>query len=646
MIVTRSLQVFISLLALLMSFSVAEAQKKQHYDSLYEALPGLWGEASFAYYVDKKGQRLKDGAFTFVSRSLDSLCNTKATYYGWSGFYENGKKEGAWNYSKRRHEATLHDFSYTRLDYSLQTVLEKLTGKYVKGLPNGLWKFRKSFFEGKEEIFVLQEGNFNFKEGLVDGDVYFLELSATGQDTLNLLRGQATAGLMTGEWHLRYKGQEQHIVNEVRHYEKGVLKHILHIQQEDTLSLKLPLSPMITESITSKTLSKNLVNRPLSLIFNDGYPRESPLITAQHEGNRSIKKMLAIFGNYDPSLGQTLGLALGTNRGHYPLTSKEKKALESWLMSRKEIQDKVLKIEEEAQANVNYQQDSTLREVKEWSTLQREILDHTDPWAKTFASGDIEFYYREGELVNYASRLLSADSLLHTSLTYPTNDAKNFLDYIAKNFELRKSVGDSLLKTFENRVQYIQVKEDIAERKVGLEKQHAKVDSLFSQKNFYPKVQHSIDTLKERFLEKGYNESFQLFLKSNPTTQRLISDEMQLELETLQKIHGLAQKVTHDAKRLDSLYTEYTFDPFTFSDRVPVRVKRVLYETVTLELLPWLLSKAEREKEALKVFHRFQEIDELQLRLFIFRQKRTKSLERKLRRSETPEERIELLLND
>lgn len=646
MTVIRSFGLLGGLLFFFLSYSAAEAQKRQHYDSLYEALPGLWGEASFGYYVDKKGQRLKDGAFTFVSRSLDSLCNTKATYYGWSGFYEDGKKEGAWNYSKRRHEATLHDFSYTRLDYSLQTVLEKLTGEYVNGLPHGLWKFRKSFFEGKEESFVIQEAKINFKEGVIDGEVYFLQLSSTGKDTLNLLQGQAVAGLMEGQWHIRYEGEKQGTAHEVRSYKQGILKHISRTRGADTLALDFPLSPMISEALDAKIPSKNLVNRPLSFIFNDGYPRESLLITAQAEGNQSIRSVLAIFGSYDPTLGQTIGLALGTNRGHYPLSSKEKKALESWLVHRKEIQDNVLKIEEKAQKNVNYQQDSTLREVKQWASLQRKILDHTDPWAKTFASGDIEFYYREGELVDYARHLLSEDSLLQTTVIYPKNEATNFLDYIALNFESRKNAGDSLFNTFEQRIQYIQVQEDIADRKIKLETQHAKLDSLFSQKDFHPDIQHSIDTLKERFLEKAYAENFEIFLSSNPATQRLISNEMQLELETLQKIHGLAQKLTHNAKRLDSLYTEYTFDPFTFSDRVPVRVKRMLYETVTLELLPWLLSKAEREKNATKVFHRFQELDELQLRLFIFRQKRTKSLERKLRRSETPEERIELLLND
>src|SRR5690606_42005167 len=98
------------------------------------------------------------------------------------------------------------------------------------------------------------------------------------------------------------------------------------------------------------------------------------------------------------------------------------------------------------------------------------------------------------------------------------------------------------------------------------------------------------------------------------------------------------------AKELDSLYTDYVFDPFTYSDNVPTRLKKRLYNIVTEEMNTQLIEKAQTDyTQPGEVLKRLNKIYALQDRLFFLVDKNTIKLERKLRRAKSLNERLNLL---
>ncbi|MCG7860567.1 hypothetical protein MD537_26530, partial [Flavihumibacter sediminis] len=92
-------------------------------------------------------------------------------------------------------------------------------------------------------------------------------------------------------------------------------------------NLKYPLSQLIQASLNEASGEDQAVNLPVSLSFSDGYPRTSEYLLAQKDANQYLEEMLRQLFQYDPGYIPTNGLPVGTNRGFYVLTQKEKNLL-------------------------------------------------------------------------------------------------------------------------------------------------------------------------------------------------------------------------------------------------------------------------------------------------------------------------------
>jgi hypothetical protein len=129
-----------------------------------------------------------------------------------------------------------------------------------------------------------------------------------------------------------------------------------------------------------------------------------------------------------------------------------------------------------------------------------------------------------------------------------------------------------------------------------------------------------------------------------PTRQQNLSDSIRFDLENVLAMYQLSREIEQRTHSLDSAYTEFTFDPFTFT-QVPQRNKRMLYDIVTEEMIPTIREQALKQTTPLKMRQRLGNLRELQEQLFFLLNKPTKTLERKLKRSDSLEERLDLIHN-
>ncbi|MCG7860004.1 hypothetical protein MD537_23690, partial [Flavihumibacter sediminis] len=96
-------------------------------------------------------------------------------------------------------------------------------------------------------------------------------------------------------------------------------------------------------------------------------------------------------------------------------------------------------------------------------------------------------------------------------------------------------------------------------------------------------------------------------------------------------IQEIAVRLPVRSKRIDSLYTIYTFDPFTFNDKFPRRIKKKLYDLIAVELYSDLLKQISINPSISEVRTGIRRLYDIQERLLFLHDKDTRKLERKLR---------------
>lgn len=654
---------FSVLLLLLYAFH-AQGQKRLQYDSLYHPLPGYFGKACFSYYLDKSEQQpIKDGDFSFTSTHQDSSCATEILYREWVGAYRKDKKEGKWTYQSRTHHAAISAMDYTEMEYALSTRLEELEAHYDKGVPAGSWYYSIRNLKGDRLVSEPEEGKVVFDGGLAAGKVYYIKRLEHEEhtDTLALITGESQDGLMEGEWQLIYQ-EEGTTYQEIRKYERGVLRSLMRIENTDTFRLNFPIAPELATAMKRKGKAISIVDRPLNLTFNDGYPRTSIYITSQKPGNRLLGQVMEEFMHFDPDFIAQNGLVLGTNRGYYPLSSEEKKGMKNWHRHKKAFIDTLNTLRQKSLEHFQYRADSALQTISGWWKYQQGILDYVAPWEEVFYKDEMAFYYRGGLLVEYADSLLRSDRILNGADTivfdYPRDSTDDFILYIASNMESRRAMADSLSRLFDQRLEDIRLREAILAKKLEIDAYKLRLDSLYRPPFKKKHPVEAVNTLakglervrrttKERFLDSLFAHRYNMFVNAedDPLRQQQLIGLLQFDLENLEASHTLMQQFFERLAPLDSAYTDYSFDPFTYTDKVPERLKRPLYEAATGELMPAMLQEAQQQDTPLATREVLQRLLDLQKRLFFLSDKETKSLERKIRRSDEPAEQL-LLINN
>ena len=626
--------------------SLALAQDIKQYDSIYKPKSSNSGHATFDYYLNKKGEAIKHGAFVFKSEKRDSVSQNTAIVDFWKGQYKDNVKDGEWVYESQTYAVKIKSISETTVEPVTQTHKTVKTINYNNGYPDGAFIFKSNLFEDGRLMETAELLKTTLQDKKINGD---FELSFSDKVHGKItLKGKAVNGLMQGVWEILYDTER---IKETREYKSGILLTLTKVQENDTIvNLVYPQSDIITEALANET-SDQLINSPLSLIYSDGYPRNSKYITEQLDGEAILNRALRAIFRYDTEAYDKNGLPLGTNRAFYPLTSNEKEQLKKWETVEAGFRDKVNGIKALEIDNLTFVKDSTIQLIINWAKQQDSLKNYIKPWNDILLKEQIEYYNRQGLLIDYAKELLGSDTIITESGTHvfhykpKTQEKPNFLSYIVRNFEDRTHVADSLITVFNDKVEELHLENEALNLNNKIVSKSKTIDSIYKKQLYDNRLYALITKTKKYYTDIEFEESFNQFIEEADIASKINQGEIIVSnFELLNQAYQVSANIVERAKALDSLYTDYVFDPFTYSDGVPTRLKKRLYTIVTDEMTSQIIEKANTEyQQPAEVLKRLNKIYALQDRLYFLVDKNTIKLERKLRRNKALNDRLTLL---
>ncbi|MBZ9730597.1 hypothetical protein LB467_12955 [Salegentibacter sp. JZCK2] len=636
------------LLLFLISFiSTNLISQNYSYDSIYQPIPGITGKAQFTYKLANEDKKIKDGEFTFVRENKDSLAETSATYNFWEGNYENNQKVDNWSYEIKHHIVKINEISDVELDYDILTEDETIKLSYKDGYPEGDVLMETILYNDGNRVKTLEYLKTQFQNQRMTGRFDYI-VANRDNDSISVI-GNMVNGLMDGIWEFNYFAED---LQEIRTYERGVLLSLERNRNGRTIEeIEYPLSEGLQAALANEQTDVELANRPLSLIFSDGYPRTSKYIQAQKKGEKLIQNIFKAIFKYDPQIDPMEQLPLGANRAFYPLSSEEENALEEW----KEIENKYRKnidsITNLEIENLNLVKNNDIQRALKWKQKQDSLNEYIKPWNDILYKDQLPFYNRKGLLIDYAKKLLAKDTIKvgGEKIIYDyTNEleSENFLLYVTENFKERNKLADSLILNLTSAIEDLRLDQEIGRLNDEISRIRKNTDELYSNKledeslnkivkqtknNFY---RDSLPQLVNSFLEDAEDDALQI-----ERGNRIIR-----QLGLLETIWETGERITKLEGKIDTLYTEYTFDPFTYSDQVPVRKKKSLYNEINNTIIQGLKEQAwDAYRDPEEVLRKLNSIQRMQDRLVFMIDKNTKSLERKLRRTDSFDEKLELL---
>ncbi len=629
----------------------AIAQKKLVYDSLYQ-LPGFMeGKAQFEYDI-RDGKIEINGYFKFQGETKDSLNPTHKEFLSCSGNYENGKKEGEWFYDYQKTTAKIEDLNRRTLKYSLKSIDEKIRISYKQGFPEGKCSIETAELKDGQVIKEITRMNCSFLEHRIHGSFSYSSINTKGEGVR--INGDTEKGFLTGTWAFDYSSDQ---IWEERRYDKGILLSLSQLKEGDTLiNLEFPLSENLREELAGGAPKFQLVNHPLSLTFSDGYPGSSKWILKQGRGNDYLEEAVQNIFKYDEDIKYDFGLPLGTSRGIYNLTKEEAEALAQWPDEYSRLEGQIGKFRELDIKRLEFLNDSIFRRANLWVERQYPILEKISRWYQIVGSDQLVYYNRTGLLADHAKNTLEFDNIFlngrNTLVRYscePPVDCDNFLGYVTNNLTKRRLYGDSLHTLARHELEAYQYSKQLFELNERIKKEQHLEDSLFSILPKDPNLIRLLSSTNDHFFQNTFKDQYELFQSSDIVAEQLrTGNQIVAEIRTLEKIHDRALEIEENLEDLDSIYTEYLFDPFTYTDRVPSRVKKKLYDAVVFEIIPqYILLKAQNHFEvAERVLKDLEKIIQIQERMKALRFQDTSKLERKIRQNKELKYRIEYLLDE
>ena len=648
-----SLQQGFTLVLFFLITSFLNAQRLQTYDSLYHSALGYSGHATFKYYKNGDDQHIKEGFMTFESKSVDTVCGTNVAHVHWDGNYKANRKINEWNYWNVSNELNLVDIDdkFT-VNYTLNSESEHIVANYRDGLPHGSWKLlSQKLINGKSEDII------HSFEGKIDKNKFEGVIALSGLDESGSrfsITGTVKSGLMEGKWVFVYVADNIE-TREERIYQQGFLKSLVKISAKngDVLeNIDYPLSIQIQDYLQGKGTAVQPANQPLGITFSDGYPRHSSFILAQKKGNQFLMTSLEKVFKFDPDFFKDYGLPIGTNRMTYPLSSEEKKLVKEWPDVSHTYSEKVNSLKDTRTLSLKHTGNDTLNLIDAWVERQMYLIDYIKPWNSIFALNEIEFYNREGRLYNYAVDLLVEDSLEFGdgayAMVYPSNAKldSNFLAYALDNFKERIKMADSLTSLYENVIRVLNLEDNIVQLETQIVQKKKQLDSVYAvDEDIHPKMSELKKAVTRNFLENSFEQEYDAFInfKGKVDIQKKKGDSIVHFLTVLSVIEERMQTIFLNVVKLDSTYTEYVFDPYTFNDQVPVRKKKRLYQHIAEDLFHDLLKEAMQATSKMELVRTISRIENVQEQLFFLVDKDTRKLERKLKKNMSVEKKLELL---
>jgi hypothetical protein len=640
---TKLFHIVFPILSMLICLSLYSQEIKK-YQGPYSFHKGDTGVAQYSYWMDDDGREVREGEFTFSEDITTSSGNTtRIIKEDVKGQYLKGYKSGDWTYIKSYSKVKINGVKQGKLDYSLDHLDFKLEGSYVKGLHDGPWVYERKSPENFNGEVMPESVTMTFSKGVINGDFY-AKINALGGPVE--VKGRVTNSLMDGMWSLIDSSREEY-----RHYQHGILYRMVLVKSSDTLSnLEFPLSQKVSKALESYNY-KRLVNRPVRLLFRDGYPESSEYVRMQQHGNRILSEILINVFQYDKEGFGRAGLPMGTNRGSYPLSKDELADLQTWYEEYDLYEEVIKTMEKEEILDLTYSTEPSIAFIVSWLEMQDDKIWDVENWMNHIIVDKIERTYRNGLLTDSAKILLGKDEMLVLnklqSIEYApqAKEEQNLLKYLAANITSRRIVADSLLREFRVKVKSLQVSKEVLERQQSIITLKEELDSTLKENFGDPSMSRLAKKVHDVYLDDIVEGEYHQFLSeiNNKEHQAILGDSIMLELHSIENIYEMLHHINQRRRYIDTLYTEYVFDPFTYTDQVPQRIKKKLYDEVAVKIFNQMVDLALEAKTPFECEETLDNLYEIQAELIYLKNRDTHRLERKLRKAKSLEERLNLL---
>lgn len=627
------------------------AQEMLKFDSLYQVRDGLEGHARFEYLTDKDGSVSKQGPFNFVSKQIDTTCATTVRELVWQGTYQNNRKTDHWEYLELTQHVVVTGIRDTfNVDHRLLTTRDRIRASFDKGMPNGEWGYSIESFENGKAKTAANTATVRLQMAKTTG-----RFKASGTDEVGhtyLIEGDADNGLMVGDWIFIFisAGIE---VEEKRHYTKGFLETLVrrNMRTGDTLdNISFPLSSDVRKAITGVRNSLRPADTPLSLNFSDGYPKSSYYFVIQQEGNHLLDMVLKQLFRNEDGVFERYGLPLGTNRMINPLSNSEKEMLAQWPHLVDGYRDAVLRLASMQEEFGRFSDNDTLAMIQNWTAIQENVIADVTPWSGSFAHNEIEFYDRKGMLLDHAVQTLLADTIGSSEdpivLTYGLSEkGAGLLQFVTANLSERADHADSLEVVYRKTIKGLALDESVISLSLRIDEEAHRADSIVSKTDIDLRILPFAERLKRAYMEEQLGQAKSRFkdFTGPKELQRELGDSIITASREMVEILGIADRIYRRADAIDTLFIEYVFDPYTFNDRFPRRIKRKLYQFTAEETFILLMEEALKAPDAASMRLWLERTEATQRRLVGLLNDDTARLERRIRSKMSLEVRLELL---
>jgi len=461
-------------------------------------------------------------------------------------------------------------------------------------------------------------------------------------------KGVFTRGLFEGIWEFKYL-KEANQIREKRYYTTGILRAVVKSSNMGEVdSLYFEQSPK-TKEVLESNVKSHFLNRPFSITYNDGYPMSSAYIQSQNDGNIALKEVHDQLLKFDKIWLKKQKLVYGTNRGKYPLNENEEIYITQWFRIEQDFQFLVEEIKEHEIRDFGESSDSIAKFTIAWIENQEKLFDLLGTLSQVFLSKEIEYYYRDNLILKQAFHLLETDSI-HIdnkvkAIHYETSeeDKKNVFTYLLSNYQERIKVGKLLDAELSKNETSSSLEDELERLPKRIAAERAKLDSIYNPDKRDKNVDLLLTHINDNFLEGTIETNYEQFKTTKDLDEKKqLRDSILIDLNGINQIYSLATSISERYTYVDSHYTEYVFDAFTFSDNVPSRIKKKLFDQVQ-KVQTDLINRAietDTPQECLKVI---QEISNIQVILIYLRDKQTKPLEKSLNRANTLDEKLNLM---
>lgn len=641
------------------------AQDKKTYRGDYEFY-GFEGKAVYEYLKFRKDSTLKDGDFGFVRKHTDDQDLRIFNRMQATGAYRLGTKIGPWEYLESNNRVVINDVVFFNVKASLESMQFETKANYdTSGAPQGNWSYKVLSYKNEKVSDLLSSNQLNFDQGDISGKFSFDTDDNQGYYGLYSIEGHCSAGgLMDSLWVFRYMRDTLQIL-EHRYYTDGFLTEVAKISgngRNDTLfhSVDRATKNKLDMLKISGTSLFKVSDRDFGIDYVSGFDERDKRYLTQTHGNKYLKELFDAITKFDTdfyySEGKEVNSPLKTKRFEFE-TIPEDDSL------RAEVQNKYLAltaiISELFGSNtfgLNYNRTDSLFFANRYFELLDSLTGNLYYPINKIVSEEFKYFDTYAYSAEHDFTFMTVDTIKINSGDTAFEIAPDFNAGLDPNARLTQRIHHYLSQMYERarilravvneQMKLIQIGDELEALQEEIIEERKKIREEIERLKFYSDGQKRMyKNLTENFLDKNFERFKEAYGKDKMEAGKV--DKANDYLEALSTFEDLISPLSlphPNQDKLDSLYLEEVFNPFTYSS-YKRRVKEELFKKGE-KLFDHYIASLKEEEDHQQLQKTLDKIKALHLRMEKLRSSDSRSLERSLRGARSPEEIENLLVRN